>query len=124
MARLIFIGIVLAIVALVWRGRYTANGRAGKRILLIGFAGLVVFTVLFPEVTTIVAVWLGIGRGADLVFYVTSFALMFLAAMVYLKARYLEDRIAALVTDASLREWNREVPEVMRRIEDDTPDAG
>ena len=91
-----------------WRSRDSAHGRAGKRLLLVGFAGLVIFTILFPETTTIVAGWLGIGRGTDLVLYMTSFAVMFLAALVYLKFKRLEDRIATLTTELALRPVRRE----------------
>jgi hypothetical protein len=109
MARLVFIAMVAAGTALVWRGRDSAHGRAGKRLLLLGFAGLVVFTIIFPETTTIAAGWLGIGRGTDLVFYMTSFAVMFLAALVYLKFKRLEDRIAALTSELALRDFDRQV---------------
>jgi len=109
MARLIFIGLVAVGTALVWRGRDSAQGRAGKRLMLLGFAGLVIFTILFPETTTVVAGWVGIGRGTDLVFYLTSFAVMFLAALVYLKFKRLEDRIAALTSELALRDFDRQV---------------
>ncbi len=108
MARLLFIALVIVGTTLVWRGRDSAQGRAGKRILLVAFAGLVVFTILFPETTTVAANWMGIGRGTDLVFYLTSFALMFLAALVFLKFKRLEDRIATLTTELALREFDRE----------------
>ena len=108
MARLLFIALVVVGTTLVWRGRDSAQGRAGKRILLIGFVGLVVFTILFPETTTVAANWMGIGRGTDLVFYLTSFALMFLAALVFLKFKRLEDRIATLTTELALREFDHE----------------
>lgn len=107
MARLLFIALVVVGTTLVWRGRDSARGRAGKRILLVAFAGLVVFTILFPETTTVAANWMGIGRGTDLVFYLTSFALMFLAALVFLKFKRLEDRIATLTTELALREWDQ-----------------
>ena len=109
MAKLIFIALVAAGTWYVWRRRDSAHGRAAKRLLLIGFAGLVIFTVLFPETTTVAANWVGIGRGTDLVFYLTSFAVMFLAAMVYLKFKRLEDRIATLTTELALRDWDREL---------------
>ncbi len=108
MARLLFIALVVVGTTLVWRGRDSAQGRAGKRILLVAFAGLVVFTILFPETTTVAANWMGIGRGTDLVLYLTSFALMFLAALVFLKFKRLEDRIATLTTQLALREFDRE----------------
>ena len=109
MARLLFIAVVILGTILVWRSRDSAHGRAGKRLLLVGFAGLVIFTILFPETTTIVAGWLGIGRGTDLVLYMTSFAVMFLAALVYLKFKRLEDRIATLTTELALRQFDADV---------------
>lgn len=109
MARLIFVAMVVAFTTLVWHGRDSVHGRATKRILLIGFAGAVIFTILFPELTSYAATWVGIGRGSDLVFYLTSFGLMFLAATVYLKFKRLEDRIAMLASELALRDWDREI---------------
>ncbi len=109
MARILFIAIVIGIVAFVWRRRDSAHGRAIKRLMLLGFSGLVIFTILFPETTSRVATWLGIGRGTDLVFYLTSFAVMFLAAFMYLKFKRMEDRIATLTSELALREWDREL---------------
>ena len=109
MAKLIFIALVALGTAYVWRRRDSAHGRAIKRLALFGFAGLVIFTVLFPETTTIAANWVGIGRGTDLVFYLTSFAVMFLAAFMYLKFKRLEDRIADLAAELALRDWDRDL---------------
>lgn len=86
--------------------------------MLLGFAALVIATVLFPATTSTAAGWIGIGRGADLVFYLTSFALMFLAVVVYLKFKRLEDRFAAIVREQALREWDRE------QVLDPLPDPG
>lgn len=105
MARLTFISLVLGVIALVWRSRNSVGGRASKRIIVLGFAVLVIFTILFPQITTVVAGWIGIGRGSDLVFYLTSFAVMFLAALVYLEFRRMDSRIAQLTRDLALSEW-------------------
>jgi len=55
MAKLLFVAIVALGTWYVWHRRDSAHGRAMKRILLLGFAGLVIFTILFPETTTVVA---------------------------------------------------------------------
>ena len=107
MAQLIFILIVVALIALLFRSRDTAHGRAWKRLALLGFAALVIFAILAPNTTTTIANWIGIGRGADLVFYLTSFALMLFAALVYLKFRRMDDRISALTRELALSEWER-----------------
>lgn len=39
------------------------------RILLASLAFLAVFFVLFPDLSTTIANWLGIGRGTDMIFY-------------------------------------------------------
>lgn len=109
MAQLIFIGIVLVFAALLWRSRDSAGGRAAKRLLLLAFVALVVFTIAFPEVTTTVAGFIGIGRGADLVFYLTSFGLMLLAALTYLKFQRVDSRSARVTQEMALLRWELEV---------------
>jgi hypothetical protein len=108
MAQLIFILIVVAVIGLLFRSRDTAHGRAWKRLALVGFAALVIFAILAPATTSVIANWIGIGRGADLVFYLTSFALMTFAALVYLKFRRMDERISALTRQLALSEWKRE----------------
>ena len=108
MAQFLFILFVIAVIALLWRTRDSAQGKAWKRLFLLGFAVLVVVTILAPSLTTQAAGVLGIGRGADLVFYLTSFAVMLLAALVYLKFRRMDQRIAELTRELALSEWDRQ----------------
>lgn len=107
MAELLFTGIVVLVALLLLRSHDTARGRAGKKLLLVGFAALVILAILFPEITTAIANVVGIGRGADLVFYLTSLAVMLLAALVYLKFKHMEARIADLTRAYALSEWER-----------------
>ncbi len=111
MAQLIFILFVAVVITLLYRSRDTARGRAWKRLFLIGFGVLLVVTILAPRTTSYVADFIGIGRGADLVFYLTSFALMLLAALVYLKFRRMDERIEELTRQLALAEWDREQAE-------------
>jgi len=69
---------------------------------------LVVLTILMPQTTTRLANFIGIGRGADLVFYLTAFVLMLMVALVYLRFRRMDDRIAELTRQLALSEWERE----------------
>jgi small membrane protein len=124
MARLVFIALVALGTIYVWRGRDSARGRAIKRLLLLGFAALVILTILFPDTTTLAANWIGIGRGTDLVSYLTSFAVMFLAALVYLKFKRLEDRIATLTSETALREWESELAATGRQPRHTEDDLG
>lgn len=108
MAQLIFILFVAGVIALLFRSRDTAHGRAWKRLLLIGFGILLVVTILAPGITSEVAQFIGIGRGADLVFYLTSFALMLLAALVYLKFKRMDERIEELTRQLAMARWDWE----------------
>ena len=110
MAQLIFVGAVVLAVVILWRLGTTTKGRATKRILVIAFGALVVITIINPEITTYMANRLGIGRGADLVFYLTSIGLMFLAALTYVSHRRTENRLAEVVSaqaaDLAVRRWD------------------
>ncbi len=119
-AQLVFVAFVLVITVLLWRSRETAHGRAWKRILLVAFAGFVIWTILFPETATKVANWLGIGRGTDLIAYLTAFSLMLLAVLVLLRFARLETRLAKLTREVALSEWDRDI--LSRR--DDAEGAG
>lgn len=111
MAQALFIAFVLAVVGVIWRSRDSAHGRAWKRLFLIGFAALVILTILAPGITSQAAGAVGIGRGSDLVFYLTSFALMMLAALVYAKFKRMDERIAELTRQLALSDWERQQQE-------------
>jgi hypothetical protein len=66
-------------------------------------AGWVV-AVIFPNWVTIVAGWVGVGRGTDLVLYVTVVAFMFTTVLHQRRLRELDARIAALTRTATLLE--------------------
>ncbi len=98
MANLIFLITLLAGVTVLWKLGSSHQGRATKRLVMLGFALLVAVSILNPELTTSLANFIGVGRGADLVLYLTSVGLMFLAALTYLSHRSTEDRVAELVS--------------------------
>ncbi len=109
MAQLFFVGAVILGVVVLWRLGTTSKGKASKRIIVIVFAGLVIVTIVQPEITTYMANLVGIGRGADLVFYLTSIGLMFLAALTYVSHKRTENRLAEVVSaqaaDLAVRRW-------------------
>lgn len=109
MAAWIFVAAVVLGVAILWRLGSSTKGRASKRLLLIAFAALVVITIVNPEITTRAASWVGVGRGADLVFYLTAIGLMLLAALTYISHRRTENKIAEIVSaqaaDRAVAAW-------------------
>jgi small membrane protein len=68
-------------------------------VLLSGAVGL----VLFPDLTTRAAHVLGVGRGADLLLYVSLIAGLHVALLLYLRTRELERKLTELARASALR---------------------
>lgn len=109
LAQIVFIAFVLVLTAWMLRSRETAHGKAWRRILLLLFASLVIFTILFPEITSWVADALGIGRGTDLIVYLSAFTLMFMAVLMYRKFERVEMRLARVARALALAEWDEDL---------------
>jgi hypothetical protein len=60
--------------------------------------------IIFPDLTTTIAHALGVGRGADLLLYVSLIAGIDAALLLYLRIRDLEQKITRLVRDVALRD--------------------
>ena len=61
-----------------------------------------IFFFLYPEVTNQLAHFLGIGRGADLIFYLAILGFAYVTLLLYSKIRKLEDQLAKIVRQQSL----------------------
>ena len=66
-------------------------------ITLFLFAGLGIFFILFPEYTNKIAHKLGVGRGADLLFYSCILFFLFIILKLFARIRRLEDKMTELV---------------------------
>lgn len=112
---LLFVLVVATIIT--WR-------RMHERVIRFGeaFAWTIVWVVagiavLLPETTSVVARWVGVGRGADLVLYasvITLFLLVF-------KAFSWMDSIEKNITDLVRRDALRDLPEQQKKIEEKNP---
>jgi hypothetical protein len=60
--------------------------------------------IFFPDLTTDIARSLGVGRGADLLLYVSLIAGIHIVLLLYRRTRELERRIAELVRAAAIRD--------------------
>jgi hypothetical protein len=60
--------------------------------------------VLFPDLTTVIAGSLGVGRGAGLLLYVSLIAGIHIALLLYRRTRELECRMAVQVRAAAIRD--------------------
>jgi hypothetical protein len=70
-------------------------------MLLVG-----IIFVLYPEITNQIAHFLGIGRGADLLFYMAILGFAYLHMLLYAKIKKLEDQITTIVRKQSLDSVN------------------
>jgi hypothetical protein len=62
--------------------------------------------VLDPDLTNQMAHFLGIGRGADLIFYISILGFGYLFMLLYSKIRKLEDQLTSIVRNHSLESAN------------------
>jgi hypothetical protein len=83
-----------------WRGS-TARGLLAARLVVWSIAAA---AIARPDLTSIVATSMGIGRGTDLVLYL--FVLAFIATTFYFYSRYqrLQRQITELVRQQAIRE--------------------
>lgn len=108
LAQVLFVAAVLVITMALWRSRETARGKAWKRIVLVLFALFVVLAILFPDLTTDAANLIGIGRGTDLLSYLTAFVVLIMALLVHLRFHRLDQRLAIVTRELALAEWDRQ----------------
>lgn len=99
-------GVLIAVLFYLRRFRTQLFDRA-----FVVFAGILgsVF-ILKPEWTTLLAEKLGVGRGADLVMYLSIVALLIFCLSFWAKSRELDARLTALIRDQALSEASKQVP--------------
>jgi small membrane protein len=66
-------------------------------LVLTIFAGLGIFFILFPEYSNTIAHRLGVGRGADLLFYSCILFFLFIVLKLFARIRRLEEKMTDLV---------------------------
>ncbi|WP_295644520.1 DUF2304 domain-containing protein [uncultured Corynebacterium sp.] len=103
---LIQIFLLLAVVGLALyflSNRRKARAKAGVKIGFVIFMLASVYAVLRPDDLTVVAQWLGVSRGTDLLLYVLVIAFMFTTMSTYVRFREQELRYARLARAVALQ---------------------
>lgn len=80
----------------------SARFQLASRLLVLGFALLGTVFVLRPDLTNAIAHSLGVGRGADLVFYLFFVTSAYLLLRLYAKTRALDRQITQLARSLAL----------------------
>jgi small membrane protein len=97
-------GILVAfLVAAAMIASFAFKARIAYRLLAAVLLSGAVVLVLFPGLTTRVAHLLGVGRGTDLLLYVSLVAGLHVALLLYLRTRELERKITDLTRASALR---------------------
>ncbi|MFF2029492.1 DUF2304 domain-containing protein [Arthrobacter sp. NPDC058192] len=109
--------LVLAVIIVslaLMRGGSNARHLAIRRIMLVIFAVVAALSIFFPELLTMLARSLGIGRGTDLVLYGLIVSFMVFMATTYQRFRHMETTLTQLsrriAIDETPRPWLKETP--------------
>ena len=123
--RVIQILLLLAAVVLAYyflANRKKANAKAGVKLGFVVLVAAAVWAILRPDDVTIVANWLGVARGTDLMLYVLIIAFFFTTMSTWFRFREQELRYARLARAVALQ--NAVVPETSAgRTADSAADA-
>jgi hypothetical protein len=88
-----------------------SRSKAARTLLLFLLPALFGYSIVFPETWQLMADFLNVDRGSDLLLYVTVLTLITYIGYSFSKFRYLEKRIVVLVREIAL----------MRGVEEPNP---
>jgi small membrane protein len=94
---------VLALLVYLLRSRTSTRTKAWVKIGYLLFVLAAVYAILRPDDTTVVANWLGVDRGADLIGYALIIAFVFTTLSTYLRFKEMELRYARLARAVALQ---------------------
>lgn len=98
---LLITAVVTLLVYLV-RSRGNAKTKAWVKVGYLLFVIAAIYAILRPDDTTVVANWVGVDRGTDLLFYALVIAFVFTTLSTYLRFKELELRYARLARAMAL----------------------
>lgn len=99
---------VLALLAYLVNSRRSARSKAWVKVGFLLFVLAGIYAILRPDDTTVVANWLGVARGTDLMEYALIIAFVFVTISAYLRFKDLELRYARLARAVALQ--NAKIP--------------
>ena len=107
--QVLLIAAVLSLLVYLLRSRTNAKAKAWVKVGYVLFVVAAVYAILRPDDTTVLANWLGVARGADLLLYALVIAFLFTTMSTYLRFKDLEVRYARLARAVALQ--NPRIPE-------------
>lgn len=101
--QVLLIAAVVALLVYLLRSRTNAKAKAWVKVGYLLFVAAAIYAILRPDDTTVVANWLGVDRGADLLSYALMIAFVFTTLSTYLRFKDLELRYARLARAVALQ---------------------
>ncbi|MDT5090730.1 MAG: small rane protein [Mycobacterium sp.] len=98
----LLIAAVIALLVFLLRSRGSMHARAWVKLGYVLFVVVAIFAVLQPNDTTVVANWVGVDRGTDLMLYLLIIAFAFTTLSTYLHFRDVELRYTRLARAIAL----------------------
>ena len=100
--QVLLIAAVIALLVYLLQSRTNAKAKAWVKVGYVAFVILAVYAILRPDDTTVLANWLGVRRGADLITYALIIAFVFTTLSTYLRFKELELKYARLARAVAL----------------------
>jgi len=100
---------VLALLVYLLRSRGSSRSKAWVKVGYVAFVVVSIYAILRPDDTTVVANWLGVDRGADLITYMLIIAFAFTTLSAYMRFKDIELKYARLARAVALQ--NARVPD-------------
>ncbi len=107
--QVLLIASVLALLVYLLRSRSSARSKAWVKVGYVAFVILSIYAILRPNDTTVVANWVGVNRGADLITYMLIIAFAFTTLSAYMRFKDIELKYARLARAVALQ--NARAPE-------------
>jgi small membrane protein len=101
--QVLLIAAVLVLLVYLLRSRANARSKAWVKVGYVLFVLASIYAIVRPDDTTIVANWLGVRRGADLITYMLIIAFAFTTLSTYMRFKDIELKYARLARAVALQ---------------------
>jgi len=100
--QVLLIASIVVLLVYLLRSRRNAQSKAWVKVGYVLFVMAAIYAVVRPDDTTVVANWLGVDRGADLMEYALVIAFLFTTLSAYMRFKDLELKYAQLARAIAL----------------------
>lgn len=100
--QVLLIAAIITLLVYLLRSRRSAQARAWVKVGYVLFVVAAVYAIVRPDDTTVLANWLGVDRGSDLLGYALIVAFLFTTLSTYMRFKDLELKYARLARAVAL----------------------